>query len=99
MKLYEVSQLPVLDADGKVVGILDESYLLAKLMDDANAFNLPVKSAMVEDVQTLELTSPIDALIPVFKQGRVAVVVDHGKFLGLITQMDLIHFRRRKTAL
>ena len=99
MKLYEVSQLPVLDADGKVVGILDESDLLAKLMDDANAFNLPVKSAMVEDVQTLELTSPIDALIPVFKQGRVAVVVDHGKFLGLITQMDLIHFRRRKTAL
>jgi cystathionine beta-synthase len=97
MKLYDVSQLPVL-SDGRVVGILDESDMLAALMDDQNAFNGKVKSAMVQDVQTVEVSSSAEELVPIFKQGRVAIVVDHGKFLGLITQIDLIHFMRRQAA-
>jgi cystathionine beta-synthase len=95
MKLYEVSQLPVLQ-DGKVVGILDESDLLSALIDDENAFSGLVKSAMVQNVQTVEASSNVEDLVPIFKQGRVAVVVDRGKFLGLITQIDLIHYLRRK---
>jgi cystathionine beta-synthase len=97
MKLYDVSQLPVLQ-DGKVVGILDESDMLAALMDDENALNRPVKSAMVQQVQTVESSRSAEDLIPIFKQGKVAVVVEPGaggKFLGLITQIDLIHFMRR----
>ena len=97
MKLYDVSQLPVLQ-DGKVVGILDESDMLAALMEDENAFSRPVKSAMVQEVQTVESSRAPEDLIPIFKQGRVAVVVEpgpNGKFLGLITQIDLIHFMRR----
>jgi cystathionine beta-synthase len=95
MKLYDVSQLPVIQ-DGKVVGILDESDMLAALMEDDNAFKRTVKSAMVQDVQTVDVSSSAEDLVPLFKQGRVAVVVEKGKFMGLITQIDLIHFMRQK---
>ena len=37
MKLYDVSQLPVMD-DGKLVGILDESDLLLVVAEDTSAF-------------------------------------------------------------
>ena len=100
MKLYDISQLPVLQ-DGRVVGILDESDMLAALMEDPNAFNRSVKTAMVQDVQVVEASSEIEDLVPIFKQGRVAVVVEpgaNGKFLGLITQIDLVHYMRRKAS-
>jgi cystathionine beta-synthase len=97
MKLYDISQLPVLE-DGKVVGILDESDLLSALIDDKNAFNRLVRSAMTQAVQTVDASEDPETLLPTFKQGRVAVVVDKGRFLGLITQIDLIHFLRRKAA-
>ncbi|MCM2278931.1 MAG: pyridoxal-phosphate dependent enzyme [Oligoflexia bacterium] len=95
MKLYDISQLPVID-NGKVVGILDESDLLSALMDNPSAFAEPVRSAMTPDVQTVTASASVEELLPIFKQGRVAVVVDQGKFLGLITQIDLINFLRRK---
>src|SRR3546814_9516074 len=34
MKLYDISQLPVLDSDGKVVGIIDEGDILLKVFHD-----------------------------------------------------------------
>ena len=51
---------------------------------------------MVQDVQTVDVSSSAEELVPLFKQGRVAVVVEKGKFMGLITQIDLIHFMRQK---
>ena len=70
--------------------------MLTALMDDSDAFKRTVRTAMAPDVQTVEVSSTPEALVPIFKQGRVVVVVDKGKFLGLITQIDLIHFLRQR---
>jgi cystathionine beta-synthase len=37
-------------------------------------------------------------LIAVFDRGRVAIVMNGDKFLGLITRSDLISYLRRKMA-
>ncbi|MDR3606112.1 MAG: pyridoxal-phosphate dependent enzyme [Oligoflexia bacterium] len=96
MRLYDISQLPVIES-GKVVGILDESDILAALTENKDAFGGPVRATMTSHVQTVSSKSEVESLIPIFKQGRVAVVVDpQGAFLGLITQIDLIHFMRAK---
>ena len=95
MKLYDISQLPVLDG-GKVVGILDESDLLMAATAGPATFNSSVRSAMTKEVQTVCVSDSFDSLLPIFKQGRVAVVVDEDKFMGLITQIDLIHFMRSR---
>ncbi len=95
MKLYDVSQLPVMDGD-RIVGILDESDLLLHVHTDEQKFRDPVSTAMVSKLQVLDVKSPIEVLMPVFDAGHVAIVVDGAKFVGLITRIDLLNYLRRR---
>src|SRR5690625_4505897 len=96
MKLYDVSQLPVIDEAGKVVGLLDESDLLMAVVKDEDRFRDPVSSAMTSNLQTIQASEPVEALLPIFGRGHVAIVMEGDKFLGLITRIDLINHLRRK---
>lgn len=96
MKLYDISQIPVLDGDDQAVGIIDESDILLAVVGDETRFKEPVSSAMTARVQTLTADQPMESLLPIFDDGYVAMVVDDGHFLGLITRIDLLnHLRRR----
>ena len=95
MKLYDVSQLPVVEGD-RIVGLLDESDLLLAVFSDAGHFDNPVREAMVTELQFVDVADPIEALLPIFDQDFVAIVRDGERFLGLITRVDLLHFLRRR---
>jgi cystathionine beta-synthase len=95
MKLYDVSQLPVMDGD-RIVGIVDESDVLLHVYADEAKFRDPVSTAMTSKLQMLDVKSPIEALLPVFEEGHVAIVVDGDRFLGLITRIDLLNYLRRR---
>ena len=47
MKLYDVSQLPVMH-DGRIVGIVDEEDILLEVVGNSEHFNEPVTRAMDE---------------------------------------------------
>jgi cystathionine beta-synthase len=95
MKLYDVSQLPVMDGDA-IVGIVDESDVLLHVYGDEARFRDPVSTAMVSKLDKIDVGSPIETLLPVFDRGHVAIVTDGGRFLGLITRIDLLNFLRRR---
>ncbi|MBJ7575072.1 pyridoxal-phosphate dependent enzyme [Luteimonas sp. MC1828] len=95
MKLYEISQLPVMDGD-ELVGILDESDVLLHVYGDEARFRDPVSTAMASKLEVLDVKSPIESLLPVFDRGQVAIVMDGGRFLGLITRIDLLNWLRRR---
>jgi cystathionine beta-synthase len=95
MKLYDVSQLPVLEGD-RVAGVIDESDLLVAVLDDPSRFSDQVASAMSAGVETVPYTAPLHDLLPVFERGHVVVVLDGSRFLGLITRIDLVNHLRRK---
>jgi cystathionine beta-synthase len=97
MKLYDVSQLPVLDENGAVVGILDEWDLLTAVQTGPDRFRDPVGSAMVSRVETVDIGAPLSALTECFNKGHVAIVVDQGRFYGLITRIDVLNHLRNKT--
>lgn len=95
MKLYDVSQLPVM-ADDELVGIIDESDALLHVYGDEARFRDPVSTAMVSKLDKIDVGAPIEALLPVFDRGHVAIIADGDRFLGLITRIDLLnHLRRR----
>jgi len=96
MKLYDISQLPVIDAGGRVVGIIDEEDILFPVMDGRARFDAPVASAMTSRLETISPDHPIGDLKQIFQKGQVAMIVDEGRFLGLITRMDLLSYLRRK---
>jgi cystathionine beta-synthase len=95
MRQADVSQLPVL-ANGRLVGLLDESDLLARLHADASSFAAPVARAMSEDVVTLAPTAPLAELHEQLRRGLVAVIADDAGFHGLVTRFDLINHLRKE---
>ncbi len=95
MKLYDVSQLPVMDGE-RIVGIVDESDVLLHVYGDESRFREPVATAMVSKLDKVAVRAPIESLLPVFDRGHVAIVMDGEHFLGLITRIDLLNFLRRR---
>jgi len=95
MKLYDVSQLPVMDGDN-IVGMVDESDVLLHVYGDESRFREPVSTAMVSKLDKVAVRAPIESLLPVFDRGHVAIVMDGERFLGLITRIDLLNFLRRR---
>lgn len=98
MKLYDISQLPVLDEDENVTGLLDEEDLLFAVVRNRDKFRDPVKSAMTYRVETVEAKQDMQSLLPIFAKGHVAVVLNNGKFEGLITRTDLLNYLRLQVA-
>lgn len=96
MKMYDVSQLPVLDNNERVVGFIDESDLLLALTQGKHRFADPVRSSMNARIDTVPPEAPIEALFPIFARDHVAIVMDGEKFLGLITRIDLLNHLRRQ---
>lgn len=94
MRNADVSQVPVVDQHGRAVGILDESDVLVKVHRDPSHFNDPVKKAMTSKLETLSPKATIKDLLDVFDRGRVAIVMEDDKFLGLVTRSDLLSYLR-----
>ena len=94
MKSYDISQLPVMQ-DERLVGILDEEDILLAVHLRGVTMNDPVERAMITNLDTIQVDQSIDDLIPLFDDGRVAIVMQGDTFLGLITRMDVISYLRR----
>jgi cystathionine beta-synthase len=95
MRIADVSQVPVVE-DGRAVGILDESDLLLAVHDDESHFRQPVRSAMTSRLETVPVDASLENVRRILDRGLVALVVEDGHFLGLITRSDLLsHLRRR----
>jgi cystathionine beta-synthase len=96
MRSADVSQVPVVDENGHAIGILDESDVLVKVHRDSSQFNSLAKMAMTDRLETLSPKANISDLLEVFERGRVAIVREGDKFLGLITRTDLLSYLRLK---
>jgi len=98
MRSADVSQLPIIDENGRVVGLVDESDVLAALLtesDDPNkVFGRPVKDVMVTRLETISADAPIADLVPLFRKDYIAIVMDGDRFLGIATRLDLINYFR-----
>jgi cystathionine beta-synthase len=96
MKLYDVSQLPVMQA-GRIVGIVDEEDILLEVSANPQHFNEPVTAAMESHLVTVPVDAPWQQLLEIFNRGMVAIVMHDGEFQGLVTRIDLLNWLRRRT--
>jgi cystathionine beta-synthase len=95
MKLYDVSQLPVIE-NHRPIAVIDESDLLLAVHGDPKQFSAPVRSAMSKSVETVRPDADIPTLLDIFNRGYVAMVADGNKFYGVITRIDVLNHLRRK---
>jgi cystathionine beta-synthase len=95
MRLYDMSQFPVMEGN-RVVGMVDESDLLLAVRDNPHAFRLPVGDYMTSRLQTVSRHAHVRDLMPLFDAGCVAIVADELGFHGLITRIDVLNSLRRE---
>jgi cystathionine beta-synthase len=96
MRMFDVSQLPVVD-DGHIIGLIDESDILLGLYEDEDSFQMKVAEVMVTNLETIPPSAGIDKIVELFKEDKVAIIADGDTFHGLITQIDLINHLRQTT--
>jgi cystathionine beta-synthase len=94
MRMFDVSQLPVVD-NGNIVGLIDESDILLGIYEDKDNFQMKVAAVMVADLEKVSPDASIDKIVALFKQDKVAIIADETTFYGLITQIDLINHLRK----
>jgi len=94
MKLYDISQLPVLTND-KIVGIVDESDLLLALHSGHHSLTDKIGQIMTTDLKKSSSSDNIESLMDILNKGFVSIIENpDGKFQGLITKIDLINYLR-----
>jgi cystathionine beta-synthase len=95
MKLYDMSQLPVMH-EGRIVGIVDEEDILLEVFANPQHFNEPVTKAMQSHLVTVPVDAPVSQLMEIFNRGMVAIVMRGNEFQGLVTRIDLLNWLRRR---
>jgi cystathionine beta-synthase len=93
MKLYDYSQLPVLDGD-ELVGLIDEEDLLVHVHEHEGAFDGIARDIMTRDVATVDAAEPLERLLEVLTRGMVAPILHKRKFQGLVTKIDVLNHLR-----
>ena len=96
MRMFDVSQMVVLDEHEKVAGLIDESDVLLALTHTLENAQRPVRDFMTSRLETIRPTASINDLMPIFRADRVAIVADGDRFYGLITRIDLINYLRKQ---
>jgi len=90
MNQYGISQIPVVEGD-KCVGSLSDNHLFAKLLDNPELKEMPVKHVMEEKLPEVSGTASIEEVSKLFTQGACAVVVNYdGDKKHIITHQDVI---------
>ena len=87
-----ISQMPVITADGEVVGSITETRILNQLIDDPNAREDAVRTIMGEPFPVVPASLHLEHLSAYLEQDAGAVLVDHGPDAdySVLTKSDLI---------
>lgn len=93
MRQKDISQIPVLDR-GKPVGAVQDSDLMAKVMERPTLVDSPVSSVMEPPFPVINIDSQIDDVIRMMTAKRNAAVLieDQQKIVGILSRYDVIEF-------
>lgn len=91
MKTHSISQLPVLDSNGGLHGLISETDLLDYLVN-GGAMEHSVEGLHNHLVASVGPDTPVEELTSLFGRNTAAVVVDAGRVTGIVTKIDVIDF-------
>lgn len=85
----------VVDGDGRLVGVLTERDIFARLVGATVDLSQPVEGMMTRVPKTLRLDQTVRDAIDLMRTGRyrnVPAVDENGRLAGIIRQQDILRF-------
>jgi cystathionine beta-synthase len=94
MKEYDISQLPVVNEAGALMGIISEVDLLEHLLSDSHVHDPDETIAAIvnPNVTTVSPDTSIEQVLPAFEQGKLVAVTSGDFPVGILTKIDLIDY-------
>ncbi len=98
MKEYDISQVPVVDARGKLLGIVTEVDLLEHLLHAGHEHDPAetIASIINPNVITVTLGASLESVLTAFERGKVVIVVEDEHPVGILTKIDVIDLVARQ---
>ena len=94
MKTHDISQVPAVNPDGTLAGIVTEVDLLNHMLTEDHQHERDESIRPI--VQEAEAVFPPDAtlgdILPVVTEGQVVLVVDGEAPVGIVTKIDILDF-------
>ena len=92
LKEHGISQLPVLDSDGRHCGVVSELDLLNHLVENDGDPNTKLEALISSDYATVTPHTRLQLLKHIFNDAKVVLVVEDDKAVGILTKIDLIDY-------
>jgi cystathionine beta-synthase len=89
MDEHGFTQIPVIE-EGKAVGALRESRLLAKVIGDRDLLQRPVGEVMEQSFPVLDVESHADEITRCLRDSPAVLVEEYGRISGIITRHDML---------
>src|SRR5580700_995181 len=98
MKSTSISQLPVVDSNGKLSGIVAEVDVLRALVSGGKTLDSPITEVVEDDYATVTPNTKVELLQVVLSDSKAAIVEDGDRVLAIVTRIDLIDFFSKQAA-
>lgn len=93
MKEKGISQLPVVDETGCYLGVVTEVQLLQHLLTPEHQAGETIQDVISQEAAVPVATDkPLSDLTDVFRQEKVAVILENDRPVGILTKIDLIDY-------
>ncbi len=98
LKEYDISQVPVVDAQGNLLGIVTEVDLLGHLLHAGHEHDPAetITSIINPNVITVNSNASLAGVLTAFERGKVVVVVEDERPVGILTKIDVIDLMARR---
>lgn len=91
MSSYEVSDLPVVDAD-QLVGTVREAKLMGAVIANRETIEHEIAAYMERPAPIIDAQESIDVAIKALKDVPMVVVREYGRYMGVVTRHDVLEF-------
>lgn len=93
MRQHGISQMPVVGADGTLVGTIEEVDLLNRIMDAHNHSRAAQIDELVQNAKAVYPPNTVlDEAMPMLTDGYALIVAEGGRPTGIITKIDVLDY-------
>jgi cystathionine beta-synthase len=92
MDEHGLSQLPVIDSEGKSVGSVRESRLMSKALESRESLDKPIIEVMEVSFPVLEENADAKKALGLLKESPAVLVEEFGRVVGIVTRHDVLDF-------